>query len=158
MYLCIVDVHTGRGSESSNKASERLISVLQSRFLRAGYFVSFSISFILVLTCSLSVYEKVPVLPLVICSIIFLSGTATAYRRFTSTKISHFGLADRRDVGSNTAQSRHTDFNVLLNKGEILHRARALGEEAYHAAKREFLHMAYDLMAKGLEPIEVEVI
>jgi predicted subunit of tRNA(5-methylaminomethyl-2-thiouridylate) methyltransferase len=86
-----------------------------------------------------------------------LSGTATAYRRFTSTKISNFGLADRRDVGSNTAQSRHTDFNVLLNKGEILHRARALGEEAYHAAKREFLHMAYDLMAKGLEPIAVEV-
>lgn len=157
MYLCIVDVHTGRGSESSDKASERLISVLQSRVLRAGYFVSFSISFILVLTCSLSVYEKVPVLPLVICSIIFLSGTATAYRRFTSTKISHFGLADRRDVGSNTAQSRHTDFNALLNKGEILHRARALGEEAYHAAKREFLHMAYDLMAKGLEPIAVEV-
>jgi hypothetical protein len=157
LYLCIVDVHTGRGSESSDKASERLISVLQSRVLRAGYFVSFSISFILVLTCSLSVYEKVPVLPLVICSIIFLSGTATAYRRFTSTKISTFGLADRRDVGSNTAQSRHTDFNVLLNKGEILHRARALGEEAYHAAKREFLHMAYDLMAKGLEPIAVEV-
>ena len=157
MYLCIVDVHTGRGSESTDNASESLISVLQSRVLRAGYFVSFSISFILVLTCSLSVYEKVPVLPLVICSIIFLSGTATAYRRFTSTKISHFGLADRRDIGSNTAQSRHTDFNVLLNKGEILHRARALGEEAYHAAKREFLHMAYDLMAKGLEPIAVEV-
>ncbi len=157
MYLCIVDVHIGRGSESSDKASERLISVLQSRVLRAGYFVSFSISFILVLTCIISVYEKVPVLPLVICSLIFFSGTVTAYKRFTSTKISHFGLADRRDIGSNTTQSRHTDFNVLLNKGEILLRARASGEEAYHAAKREFLHMAYDLMAKGLDPIAVEV-
>lgn len=69
------------------------------------------------------------------------------------------GLGDRRDIGSNTAQSRPTDFNVLLNKGEMLHRARTLGENAYRRARKEFLQITYDIMAtSGLEPIEVEVI
>jgi hypothetical protein len=155
----IICVNVGRGSESSDKASERLISVRQTRVLTIGYFVSFSISFVLVLTCSLVVYENVSAISLVIFSVIFLTATATAYKRFTSTKISNFALGDRKDIGSNTAQSLHTDFNVLLNKGEMLHRARALGDESYHKAKKEFLQIAYDLIAVSrLEPMALEVI
>ena len=77
----------GRGSESSDKASERLIDVLSTRVVRVGYFLSFSISFILLVACFLLVHVKVPVVPAITCSLIFLSATGIAYQRFNLFKI-----------------------------------------------------------------------
>ena len=121
-----------------------------------GYFLSFSISFILLVACFLNVHVKVPVVPAVTCSLIFLSATGIAYQRFNLFKISSAGGQGSVERGS-TPRGRPTDFKKVLHKGEMLHRARALGDVAYNAAKREFLQEAYNLMAGGMEPLPPEV-
>ncbi len=149
-------MYAGRGSESSDKASERLISLVSTRVLRVAYFMSFSISFVLLVACSLLLYVDMPLASLIICTLLFLTSTATALKRFTSSKVSIFGVADSRGVDSKN-KARATDFNLVLGKGEMLHRARTLGIEAYTKARREFLQVAYDHMASGLEPLERQV-
>ena len=124
--------------------------------MRVGYFLSFSISFILLVACFLLVHVQVPVVPAVTCSLIFLSSTGIAYQRFNLFKISSAGGQGSVERGS-TPRGRPTDFNKVLVMGEMLHRARALGDVAYNAAKREFLQEAYNLMAGGMEPLPPEV-
>ena len=125
--------------------------------MRVGYFLSFSISFILLVACFLLVHVKVPVVPAITCSLIFLSATGIAYQRFNLFKISSAGGQGSIERGSSTPRGRPIDFNKVLAMGEMLHRARALGDKEYNAAKREFLQEAYNLMAGGMEPLPPEV-
>ena len=122
-----------------------------------GYFLSFSISFILLVACFLLVHVKVPLVPAITCSLIFLSATGIAYQRFNLFKISSAGGQSFTDSGNSSPRGRPIDFNKVLAMGEMLHRARALGDVAYNAAKKEFLQEAYNLMAGGMEPLPPEV-
>ena len=125
--------------------------------MRVGYFLSFSISFILLVACFLLVHVQVPVVPAVTCSLIFLSSTGIAYQRFNLFKISSAGGEGSTGVESISPRGRPTDFKKVLAMGEMLHRARALGDVAYNAAKRQFLQEVYNLMAGGMEPLALEV-
>ena len=134
--------------------------------MRVGYFLSFSISFILLVACFLLVHVQVPVVPAVTCSLIFLSSTGIAYQRFNLFKISSAGgegstgvesISPRGRPKSISPRGRPTDFKKVLAMGEMLHRARALGNDAYNAAKRQFLQEAYNLMDGGMEPLALEV-
>ena len=155
-HLCTL-LPAGRGSESSDNASERLMSIQSTRVIKVAYLVCFSISFILLVTCFLVAHLNVPVLPLTLCSLIFVAGSITAYKKFTSFKVSNFGNQVHNALSSNAAEPRRMDFNSVLAEGEMLHRARAWGEEQYKMAKREFLIRAYRLMDNGMEPLTREV-
>jgi hypothetical protein len=155
----IYTFYIGRGSESSDKASERLISVFRARLLRVGYFTSFSVSFLLLVTCYLVAYADVPVLLIVMCSFIFLSASLTSYSRFTSTKISSLDFTENKILISNNkidVEGGNIDFNKLMNAGEMLERARNQGEAAYNEAKMQFLSAAYTHMASsGLQQLQL---
>ena len=155
-HLCTL-LPAGRGSESSDNASERLMSIQSTRVMKVGYLVSFSISFILLVTCFVVTHVNVPILPLTFCSLIFVAVSITAYKKFTSFKVSNFGNQVHNALSSNAAEPRRNFFNSVLAGGEMLHRARALGEESYKMAKREFLRGAYGLMDNGMEPLTREV-
>ena len=121
-----------------------------------GYFLSFSISFILLVACFLLVHVKVPVVPAITCSLIFLSATGIAYQRFNLFKISSAGGQGSIERGS-TPRGRPTNLSKVLATGEMLHRARALGDKEYNAAKKQILQEAYNLMTSGMEPLPPEV-